>query len=339
MFHRIKNANRVPPESQGGFTLLETMVALVVLLAVGGIVAGALLQMMRTQGTIQNRTEMHSSVRNATELLSQEIGQAGKISLPPAPPVACPTGQVTLTQAVVASPGVPQNVTVCSATGMFQGELLTIAENGVTQETVTLTAAPAGNTISAVFYYSHALGVPVAPRGAFASGIVPPDASVGGVWPGLANGSNANLLKLYGDINGDGNMIYVEYNCDFTTTPGTLWRNVTLIAPGAVKSAANKVALLTNLLPNPNNTPCFDFQAPASGPSVGTDTYVVDVAVTLTVQTQAPDQQTGVFQKETKALLNISPRNVFEAWELASAGMTTRIQPMPPTVTALLPTP
>ena len=40
---------------------------------------------------------------------------------------------------------------------------------------------------------------------------------------------------------------------------------------------------------------------------------------------------------ETKALLNVSPRNVFNVWQLASAGVAERIQPMPPTVTALLP--
>src|SRR5215469_17713097 len=67
---------------QAGFTLMETMVSLVVLLGVSAIVMSGLVQMMWTQGTISNRTEMHTSVRSATELLQQEIGQAGKLSLP-----------------------------------------------------------------------------------------------------------------------------------------------------------------------------------------------------------------------------------------------------------------
>src|SRR5215472_19044663 len=71
---------------QAGFTLMETMVSLVVLLGVSAIVMSGLVQMMWTQGTISNRTEMHTSVRAATELLQQEIGQAGKISLPTPPP-------------------------------------------------------------------------------------------------------------------------------------------------------------------------------------------------------------------------------------------------------------
>src|SRR5437899_641822 len=72
-------------KQEAGFTLMETMVALVVLLAVSAVVMSGMMQMIKTEGTITNRTEMHTSVRSATELLEQEIGQAGKISLPPPP--------------------------------------------------------------------------------------------------------------------------------------------------------------------------------------------------------------------------------------------------------------
>jgi hypothetical protein len=60
------------------------------------------------------------------------------------------------------------------------------------------------------------------------------------------------------------------------------------------------------------------------------------VAITLTVQTQQVDPITKQFQVETKALLNVSPRNVFNVWELASIGLTNRVQPMPPTIANLL---
>src|SRR5712664_705456 len=98
-------------KEQTGFTLLETMVSLAVLLAVSAIVMGGMNQMMRTQGTVANRTEMHTSVRDATEVLEQEIGQAGKISLPTPPaggwlmltPVFVPTN-VPVTTAVAFSP-------------------------------------------------------------------------------------------------------------------------------------------------------------------------------------------------------------------------------------------
>jgi hypothetical protein len=55
------------------------------------------------------------------------------------------------------------------------------------------------------------------------------------------------------------------------------------------------------------------------------------------VQTQVIDPVTKQFQTETKALLNVSPRNVFNAWTVASLSIFERIQPIPPSVTLLLP--
>jgi len=64
--------------------------------------------------------------------------------------------------------------------------------------------------------------------------------------------------------------------------------------------------------------------------------FVTDVAITLTVQTQNRDPVTKQFQNETKALLNVSPRNVFNAWQLAALKVYERVQPIPASVTALL---
>ena len=44
-----------------------------------GIVMTGIHGMAMTQSTLQNRTEMHANVRSATELLQQEIGQAGRV--------------------------------------------------------------------------------------------------------------------------------------------------------------------------------------------------------------------------------------------------------------------
>src|SRR5229473_2723545 len=86
-------------KKQVGFSLIETMVALAVLFAVGGIVMSGMVQLMKTQGTIANRTDMHTSVRSATELLEQEIGQAGRLSL------ASPSANITLSAATLAGAG------------------------------------------------------------------------------------------------------------------------------------------------------------------------------------------------------------------------------------------
>ena len=151
----------------------------------------------------------------------------------------------------------------------------------------------------------------------------------------MTNGSTGNVLKMYGDINSDGNMLYIEYSCD--TTRGNLYRNVMSFTAGTKPSIAGAAGDSLILLPiAADGSACFTYQTLPSG-CVGSACYVVDVAVTLTVQTAMKDPQTGLYQTETKALLNVSPRNVFEVWQLASASITTRTQPMPATVTALLP--
>jgi hypothetical protein len=279
------------------------------------------LQMTNAQRTIANRTEMHSGVRGATELLQQEIGQAGRISVPAA-----------ISLAAVAVQNAP-TATLSSVTGLFVGEMIMIS--GSVPETLKITAIDAGaNQITVVHVASngvltnnlqstHPVSAAVIPVGGFGSGVVPPAPPLGT----FVNGSTGSVLKLYGDVNGDGNLVYVEYVCD-TTVNHALYRNMmpwtSATKPGL--SVAN--TLLTNIQPNPPTTvggaelPCFQYQMDISG------NYVLDVAVTLTVQTQQVDSVTKKFQRETKALLNISPRNVISTWQ-AAGGNQNRVQPMP----------
>ena len=308
--------------SEAGFSLAESLIAVTILLIISSEVMSAMLQMTNSQRTIWNRTQMHGGVRSATELLQQEGGQAGRIALP---------GAATLAAAVgVGVQAVGVNIDgVASVSGLFVGEQL-IVDAGANQETVTVTALDtAAKQMTATFANTggHGAGAPIAVSGGFASGIVPPA-------PGFPNGSSATVLKLYGDINGDGTLWYVEYTCD--TAGGNLYRNVMPFDAAAKPAVTSSQVLLNNIQPNPNGTACFTYQ-PSPLPFVGANTYVLDVAITLTVHTQLKDSITKQFQTETKALLNVSPRNVFNVWQLASAGTTNRVQPMPPSVTALLP--
>jgi len=328
-----RHRNVSAPRGQGGFTLIEMLIAMMILLGVAGIVMSGMVQMMFVQGSVANRSEMHSSVRSATELLEQEIGQAGRVSLPPPP---SPATNVTMTTAVpLSNPPVPFTVTASSTVGMFNGEYLVI-DAGAPQETVQISFV-SGAGFTATFTNSHASGVPITVQGAFRTGIVPPD---------MADGSTGDTLKLYGDINGDGNMVYIEYTCVAGTTavPGYLYRNVMPVpaeGAGFVKPGVNpSMVVLNDILPNPpdlsgNPVNCFTYQTNTAG----TKTYVLNVAVTLTVQTPMQDPKTHIFQTETKALLNVSPRNVFQAWELAGANATNRVQPIPSSVMLLLPLP
>jgi hypothetical protein len=92
------------------------------------------------------------------------------------------------------------------------------------------------------------------------------------------------------------------------------------------------LALLNNITANPDGTDCFTYQQQ----TVNGTPYVLDVAITLTVKTPNRDATTGLFETETKALLNVSPRNVFNIWQLAGLGVSNRVQPMPASVQTLL---
>ena len=375
---------------QAGFTLMETMVSLVVLLGVSAIVMSGLVQMMWTQGTITNRTEMHTSVRSATELLQQEIGQAGKISLPTPPvgvawamitPVAVPLAQGQITLAVNFN-------NVNDSLGfpvLYEGEWVTVEAGqplavcaNCGREAVQLTCAGGpgacplpSNTWNATFFFDHqpiaipgtfTFGIPISIPGAFSGGIIPPAAGVmpapppgyagypdfpAGypVAPALNKGSSGTVLKLFGDVNGDGNLVYVEYTCVPGTpaNPGFLYRNqVNFWDNQVVPPLDPSMIVLTGVLPNPNTAngnavPCFTYQLQTKDTvnAAARDlAFVTDVAVTLTVQTANPDPQTHILQQETKALLNVSPRNVYDAWDFATLDYTNRIQPTPPLIKA-----
>ena len=316
-----KNRKRGWGERQQGFSLLEMMITLFIMLAVTSIVMTGMMQMTLQQGTIANRTELHGSVRDATEVLQQEIGQAGKIALPTGA-AGGPTQMLTaITAAQITNPstGYTGAVVLDGFAGVFNGMLLVVG-TGDNEETVAVTnPVPATNTFTGTFYLPHAAHANIRVAGTFASGIIPPNPPNTTTSP-----SDGFTLKLYGDINDDGNLVYVVYKCD-TTVNFQLTRSVT--AFDAATIAADQV-LLPNVHPNPGSAPCFKYQVK----SVYPDNYVVDVSVTLTVQTQNQDPQTHQFQTETKALLNVAPRNIFEGWQLAGGGVANRIQPMPPTV-------
>jgi prepilin-type N-terminal cleavage/methylation domain-containing protein len=330
---------KTPKAKRNGFSLLELLVAVAILVIVAGAVMAGMINTTRSQSTIMNRTQLHASVRNATELMEQEIGQAGRIASAPG-----------LQISAVAAVG-PATVTVATTSGMFVGEQLVIDPSSTNEETVTVSTVPSGTSITATFANTHPANTPVMVLGGFASGIIPPDTSSMLVFSGtgttnttLSSGTNGqassgSVLKLYGDINGDGTMYYVVYKCSPNSTgTGTLYRYVSTDVTTAT-AVGQGALLLDNLATNPadsngNVTPCFTYQTKDTPVTINggqvIETFVVNVAVTLTIQTQNKDAKTNQFQTETKALLNISPRNVFDAWELASAPSGyTRAQPMP----------
>lgn len=304
----------IPPSNQhqrcdSGFSLPELLVSLLVLSVIVGTVTQLSMTMSNGQRTMWNRTQMHSTVRGAIALLQQEVGQAGLVALP---------GPVTLSSAV--AQGV-QTVSVSAASGIFVGEKLIIG-TGLALETVDVTARNTStNQITATFTKTHVAGEPVTVLGGFAEGIIPPS---------MTNGSTGTVLKLFGDVNDDGQMVYVEYTCD--TVTGRLSRNMMSWTAASKPALTTANILLSNVVANPGGAPCFSYQTEVVIPN----TYVIAIAVTLSVRTQDIDPVTRQYQVETKTLLNVSPRNVFSTWQLASMQETNRIQPMPASVLVLL---
>jgi Tfp pilus assembly protein PilW len=292
------------------------MVSMVILsLIVGGFIS-ALSSSEQSYARIELGSDMYENVRSVAELMAQEIGQAGLVSLP----------TTTLSSAVAAN-AAAQAVNVSQTASMYVGEQLLVDAGSANEELVTLTAV-ASTTMSGIFKNAHASGASVTVLGAFPSGIVPvgaTDGSTSVAEPGKS------VLNIYGDINSDGSLVYIRYTCDTSVTPGTLTRSVTTITPG-VNTIAAAQTLLSTLIPNPGGTPCFQYTSyPVGTPS---NTYVTNVGLTISVQSLARDPQTQAYLTMTKSFLVLSPRNVLAGFELGNAGLTTRLQAQPPNVSA-----
>jgi prepilin-type N-terminal cleavage/methylation domain-containing protein len=311
---------RLSPSTCSGFSLVELLVSMAILLVISGGVVSAISTSEQAYSRTEVKSAMYENVRGVAELMAQEIGQAGLASLPSSP-------APTLNAAVTAS-GLAQNVAVTPSTASMYlapagtlptGEQLLI-DAGPNEELVTLSNLTA-TTITAIFGKSHAAGATITALGAFPYGVVT---------PGTTDGSTATVLNLFGDINGDGTLVYVRYTCAPGTTaaPGTLTRSVTTITPGgtALNPAQN---LLTTLIANPGGTPCFQY---TTQPAVLGYTFTTGVGITLSVQTMAPDPQTHQYLTMTKSFLNLEPRNVLVAYELAGVGISTRLQTTPANV-------
>ena len=308
------------PRNDAGFTLIELMVSVGILMTVSALMMRGTLDMTNLNRKQSNLSEMHAGIRNATALLQQEVGQAGRLAFPAPVTVAAaiPLGD----QSVIVAP---------SVTSMFVGEKLVILgsnASGDVEEIVTVTAVDtASNSNRAVFATSYFAGARVMPAGGFAEGVIPKT---------RANGSTSTKLKIVGDINSDGNIMYVEYTCDWNA--GRLYRNMMAYDAAAKPALAVEQVLLDNLLPNPPDPtgiarPCFTYDQR----TIYGNTYVINVAIMTTVRTDERDQNTGQFQTVTKALLNVAPRNVFNVWQVASLNYRSRIEPLPASVLALLP--
>ena len=282
--------------SMHGFSLFEAMVSIAILIVLSGAAMSGLLAYQKIYRSLDLKTDVLAGVRGASELMSQEIGQAGLLNYP----------GTSLGAAVAASLS-PQEATLTSTAGIFVGEKL-LVDAGVAQETITVTEV-GSTTVTGIFQNSHDAGAPVNAAGVFPQGVL--------------SSSTASQLQLLGDMNADGTLVYVQYDCD--TMAGTLSRSIT---PITAASASPPQILLTGLIVNANGAPCFQYRTAAAAGY----TFVTNVGMTVTIQTARVDPQTGQFVTLANAYSNFSPRNLWAGLEMAQAGIYGSLQPTPPGV-------
>src|SRR6266536_2630473 len=183
-----------------GFSLIESLVSMVVMLFLMGAVFHVLGKYQRSYQSEQVTTDMRQGARSAMELLSQEVGQAGYLGFATTSLSADATGST-----------IGQAVPLASTANIFIGETLMV-DAGVAQELVNVTNLT-GTTVSGVFRNTHLQNAPVNAVGVFSQGVLPPPSST------------ANVLQLFGDVNANGTLRYVEYRYD--SAAGTLSRSIT----------------------------------------------------------------------------------------------------------------
>ena len=296
---------RALPQNESGFSLLELMASLAVLLVIASGVFSAMAYYQKTYQRTQLTSDIHDTTRAAIDLLAQEIGQAGFLS--------SSSSQLTTLGAAVTGGAAAQSVALASTAGVFAGEKL-VVDIGSNQEVVATTAKTSTN-VTGIFTNSHSSGAVVTAVGVFPQGIL--------------STSTANQLQLIGDINGDGTLVYVEYNCNNQSPgPGTLTRSITPLTATAKNTAS---VLVDKVMPNPGGTNCFQYPSPLPTVTVSgtTYTFVPQVGVTLTVQSADRDPYTRAYLTITKQALDLVPRNVQMGLNLANASLTNPLQPTP----------
>lgn len=216
-----------------GVSLIELMISLATLLIVSGSAFAVLSYYQKSYLSTEQRSDVHSSIRSAMDLMTQEITQAGLLSSP---------GKTV--HASVASSTVSQSVSLDPSTAtadIFDNEQLVI-DTGSSQEVVTV-QSHTSTTITVILTRNHSAGTSVTARGVFPEGILP--------------SSTETELRLIGDLNADGTLVYEWYDCDPTTGHLTRAQNK-VSAPGANPTQL----LLDHIVPNPRVSLVFSTRGP-----------------------------------------------------------------------------
>jgi Tfp pilus assembly protein PilW len=252
-----------------GFSILELLVCLLIMIPIMGAAVSLFSVGAKQQASEQNSVDSNQEVRAGMEIMTLEIAQAGSHG-----------DRATLSSGTVgADASAAQSLAVDSSVGFNVGDYIEV-DTGTSRESVKITAVTTGH-ISAIYRKAHGSGIPVRLFALpYQTGVIKPS----GV--GANASTDVTTLKFYGDVNGDGNLAYVEYIYDSANAQIT--RSMT---PITLTSKNTALPLVSNIKAN---TAQFTLQTDSQ--SVVTS-VTIKMTVRNTVKTGSGFEETALSSK------------------------------------------
>ncbi len=254
-----------------GFTMIELMISVGVLLAVLGPVMAMFSQLEHSYSGTQQGMAVQVQAQSALSLIANEIELAGSNAT---------TDTVLSTDVGPCSQGCEVNV--ASGAGLNVGDQVQV-DTGSKQElvTVTNTGITSGQAwFSAVLKNGHTKGATVVyPGYPYQDGVYAVSGSYTGTCP--ANAECGSELQIFGNLQGDGTINFAEYK--YNAASQTLTRSITPVADTSINAAYPICDHVTNV----------EFIAyPINDSSV-----YGELNVSLTVQSPYLNPQTGQYDQ------------------------------------------
>jgi type II secretory pathway pseudopilin PulG len=284
-----------------GFSLIELMISILILMPIMGAAMSLFSVGVQQQASEQSSIEATQEARTGFELMTTEIAQAGSHG----------DRSAVLSMNVPASTAV-QTVTVSSTTGITAGDFVDV-DTGANHEIVEITGVTS-TTLSGIFRTAHVQNKPVRLFALpYLTGVVPP--------AGMAANSTVEVttLRLFGDINGDSTVQYVEYIYDSNSNQIT--RSITPITQ-AEKNPA--LPIMSNVKPN-----SVRFALRTDGLGAVTS---VDLALT-TQSSWKTGSQYQESQLSSKVVIPCAVSGSVLLYEIRRYGGVDRLPPTPSKVT------
>ena len=291
---------------QNGFTMMELMISIVILIPIMGAAISLFSVGADQQASEQNSIDTNQEARSALEMMTTEISQAGS------------HGDVitTVSTGAVSASSTAQAMSVSSVSGFTVGDWVDVDSAG-NSESVRITAIGT-SSISGVFRTAHASGVPVRLFALpFLAGVINPTGAV-------SSSIAVTAIRFFGDINSDSTLQYIEYIYDSNNNEIT--RSVTPVNQATLSQANPDAALplIRNIKPNSVQ---FLLNTDSRG-------IVTSVNIALTVQgTWRTASQVQETELSTKVVIPSAVASSALLYEIQRYGGVDRLPPVPAQVT------